>query len=72
MRPRKKKPEATGYSTKFDFGEAFQDAVSKLPPPPPQRLPPPIIRQIVVISIGMTVTGTPVQRGLYVTVRASR
>lgn len=64
-------PEVMGYSARFDFGEAFQDAMSKLPPP--ERLPNPDIgSEVKVVFIGAVVGGTAPDRGLMVGVRYAR
>jgi hypothetical protein len=65
-----KHPEATGYSTSFDFTEAFEDAVNNLPPAAPVHPGPG--RNIVVVSIGTYKGGTRVERGLAITLRADR
>ena len=57
---RKNKPEATGYSVSFNFGEAFQNAVTNLPPPIPEHPDPG--RNIVVISVGTYKGGTRPER----------
>ncbi len=65
----KKKPKATGYSVRFNFAEAFKDAIANLPDSP--RPKPDPGRQVVVTSIGTVIGGTRPEKGLYVTVTAS-